>query len=250
MLRIEKLTKVFAPGARPILNNIELELKACDFCVVIGANGSGKSTLFKTITGEVPLDSGNIFLKDKAIHELPIHQRARYVSSVAQDITKGTVQDMTLLENLSISAARMQGSSLKNFKSKTEYLVEKLAQLGYGLEAHLNTPMHALSGGQRQMIATIMATLSNPELLLLDEHCSALDPKAQVQVMEFTNRVILHNQLTALMITHHIKDALKYGNRLIMLREGKVFFDLRDEEKQKLNSNDLIDLFHTQEQIQ
>ncbi len=245
MLQLHRLVKSFPSKVTPILNGIDLTLDRGDFCVVIGSNGSGKSTLLKTLSGEYTVDSGNITLNNKNISSLSIASRARYISSVSQDVTLGTTSELTLLENFCLSGLRGKKATFSKFNRQQDSLEEKIASLGLGLEKYLHTPLIALSGGQRQMIATIMALHSHPQLLLLDEHCSALDPKTQLKVMAYTNEMISEQGMTALMITHHLSDAIRYGNRLIMLADGKIVLDLNADQKQRMTVNELIDLFHT-----
>ncbi len=247
MLCLKNISKSFPSVFEPVLKNINLELKTGDFCVVIGSNGSGKSTLIKTVSGEYSSDSGTLFLNNQNITNLSLHKRAKFISSVAQDVSKGVVQEMTLLENLALSQKRGYPATYSFYKRQSEFLREKVASLGLGLENYLHTPLSQLSGGQRQMIATLMATLNSPPLLLLDEHCSALDPKTQSMVMEYTADIINKQNITALMITHHLGDAIRYGNRLLMLHQGAVVLDVQDAQKQTLKISTLLDLFHRYE---
>ncbi len=247
MLHINRIVKSFPSQVRPILNDIDLTLEKGYFCVVIGSNGSGKSTLLKTLSGEHLVNSGNISLNGKDITSLSIAARAHMVSSVSQDVTIGTTSELTLLENFCLSGLRGKKATFALFNRNESLLREKIASLGLGLENYLHTPLVALSGGQRQMIATVMALHSQPQLLLLDEHCSALDPKTQLKVMAYTNEMIRSQEMTALMITHHLSDAIRYGNRLIMLANGKIILDLKAHEKHAMTVNQLIDLFHTVE---
>lgn len=247
MLQLNCIVKSFPSKVTPILNGIDLTLERGDFCVVIGSNGSGKSTLLKTLSGEYTVDSGNITLNNKNISSSSIASRARYISSVSQDVTIGTTSELTLLENLCLSGLRGKNATFSLFDRHEAILKEKMAALKLGLENYLHTPLIALSGGQRQMIATIMALHSHPQLLLLDEHCSALDPKTQLKVMAYTNEMISKQEMTTLMITHHLSDAIRYGNRLIMLADGKIVLDLNAVQKQTITVNELIDLFHTYE---
>lgn len=247
MLKLHKITKSFPLVFEPILKDISLELKEGDFAILIGSNGSGKTTLFKTISGEYLPDTGQIFLDNCDITKLPTYKRAKLISSVSQDITKGTIQEMSVLENMALSYMRGKASSFKTYKKILPLLREKITSLKLGLEKYLDTPLAALSGGQRQLIATIMAMSSNPALLLLDEHCSALDPKTQEILMAYTSKTILEQKKTALMITHNVKDVLTYGNRLLMLRQGKIVADLDASQKQKLSLNDLLHMFQKEE---
>lgn len=243
MLALENISKSFFM-ARPALDNISLRLNRRDFCVVIGHNGSGKSTLFKTIGGEITPDKGGISINQQDITQLKIHERAKFISSVLQDTTKGTIPEMTLLENLSLSLLRAKKASFGLFKKEIQPLKEKIASMGLDLEHYLHEPLASLSGGQRQLVAIMMATLAKPELLLLDEHCSALDPKTHAQVMAYTDKMIKEQGLTALMITHNLSDAIEYGNRLIMLSQGKIVLALDATQKKTLTIPKLLDVFH------
>ncbi len=247
MLKLHKITKSFPLVFEPILKDISLELKEGDFAVLIGSNGSGKTTLFKTISGEYLPDIGQILLDNCDITRLPTYKRAKLISSVSQDVTKGTIQEMSVLENMALSHMRDKKSSFKSYKKLLPLLKEEIISLKLGFEKYLDTPLAALSGGQRQLIATIMAMSSHPALLLLDEHCSALDPKTQETLMAYTNKSILEQNKTALMITHNIKDVLAYGNRLLMLHQGKIVADLDASQKQKLSLNDLLHMFQKEE---
>ncbi|MBS0287457.1 MAG: ATP-binding cassette domain-containing protein [Proteobacteria bacterium] len=246
MLALQNISKSFS-SMRPALDNISFSLQKGDFCVVIGHNGSGKSTLLKAISGEICADKGNIKLNQQDITHHPIHERAQLISSVLQDTTKGTIGEMTLLENLSLSLMRAKKASFGLFKREYQQLKDKMSALGLNLEQYMHEPLANLSGGQRQLIATIMATLARPQLLLLDEHCSALDPKTHHQVMAYTHKMITEQGLTALMITHHLNDAISYGNRLIMLSQGKIILDLNANEKKGLTVPKLLDAFHQYE---
>lgn len=247
MLIIENLVKTFTNHAIPVLNGIDLKIKAGEFCVLLGANGSGKSTLLKTITGEIRIDSGRIELNNQELTPLSVAARAISIACVAQDTHKGTIAQMTLLENIVLSLLRAQKATLRSFKRQTQLIIDKIAELGIGLEDFIHKPMQVLSGGQRQMVATVMATLASPQLLLLDEHCSALDPKAQKKVMSFTNQIIQKQALTTVMITHDLPDALEYGNRLIMLKQGKIILDADEKMKQNLTASDLLAHYHSGE---
>lgn len=247
MLRLCNISKSFGTIFTPILNDISLMIEPGDFCVLIGSNGSGKSTFIKSISGEYKLDSGSIVLDGKDITKLPIHKKADFISVVSQDITKGIVQEMSLLENLSLSQMRGRNARCISYKHNSNKLKEILLSLDFGIEAYINMPILSLSGGQRQMIATVMSMISKPSLLLLDEHCSALDPKMQVKVMEYTACMIAQKNITALMITHNLNDAIRYGNRLLMLHQGKIVLDIKDDRKQNMSVQQLLELFHNYE---
>lgn len=244
MLQIEKMVKSYAKQLPPILNGLSLSLAQGDFCVIIGSNGSGKSTLLKALSGESAIDSGRIVIKGNEVTSLSFSERANMISSVSQNTAVGTIGQMTLMENLTLSQLRGEKASFKFIKRNDERLRKKVLALNPGLAPFLEKPLHSLSGGQRQMIATIMATLNNPELLLLDEHCSALDPKTQKTVMGFTAAIIEKCGTTTMMVTHNLADALSYGNRLVMLQAGKIVLDVKAQEKKSLTFAELFALFH------
>lgn len=248
MLKVKNLYKSFAlQSAKPILNNISLSLEKGDFCIIIGSNGSGKSTLLKTILGIYTPDQGKIWLDQKDITPYPVYKRAKYMSCVFQDILNGTISDMTVMENLSLAWMRGRSATFRTHKKNLQLFSERLALLNMHLENYLHTPTQNLSGGQRQAIAFIMATLHSPHLLLLDEHCSALDPKSSHHIMESTSQMIERFNITTLMVTHNLKDAVKFGNRLIMMHQGKIVLDVRDEAKRALTTDKLLALFHQHE---
>jgi putative ABC transport system ATP-binding protein len=232
MLHLKNITKSFNGAFEPVLKGIDLSLKSGEFCVVIGANGSGKSTLMKVISGEHAADSGEI-------------RRNGGVAQVVQDVNKGTIPAMTLLENIALSCNRKPRFSF--YKRHKNEAVGKIAELNIGLEQYVDHPLGALSGGQRQMIATLMAVNSGGEILLLDEHTSALDPKMQVKLMEYTVKSIAERRLTTLMITHNMNDAVKYGDRLLMLNRGRIVEDFCGKHKAKLDAQSLVKLFHKYE---
>jgi len=242
MLELHNIYKSFSERSRPVLNGVNLKLEKEEFCVLIGDNGSGKSTLIKSISGEHFPDSGLITLNGQNITYLPIHKRAKLISTVSQDINKGTVQSMTLFENLSLSYLRNKNASYACYQKHKEQLTEKIECLG--LKNYIDMPMSTLSGGQQQIIATIMATLSTPALLLLDEHCSALDPKASENLMKYTTKIIERLSITTLMITHNLNDAIRYGNRLIKMQDGKIVLDVKGNDKKNLTAQQLYDLFN------
>ncbi len=244
MLELQKLTKHFGHHL-PALNKVSLRLNKGEFCIVIGANGSGKSTLLKTISGEVLPSEGKLYLDKIELTQMSVHQRASLISSVIQDPNKGTIGEMSLLENLSLSTQRTKKAGYSLYIKEKSLLKERLASLKLGLEQYLDKPMNMLSGGQKQLIATLMATLNKPALLLLDEHCSALDPKTHQQIMTYTHETIRQSNISTLMITHHLPDALKYGQRLIMLHKGRVVLDLKEEQKKALSLPTLLKYFHS-----
>jgi len=247
MLQVSHLYQSFPSQSQPVLNDISLTLQKGDFCVIIGSNGSGKSTFLKALLGEYFPDQGEIYLNNHNITRIPLYQRAQNISCVFQDVTRGTIADMTVAENLSLAQMRARNATFKSYYHYQQLFAERLAFLNMGLEQYLQMICGSLSGGQRQAIAFIMATLHSPALLLLDEHCSALDPKSSQHIMENTASLIAKLQITTLMVTHNLRDALKYGNRLLMIHQGKIVFDVSGAEKQKLTMEYLLNLFHTHE---
>lgn len=232
MINISKVTKSFPGVFRPILDNIDLSLRRGDFCVLIGANGCGKSTLLKLISGEYKLDSGKIKLE-------------RDVAQVMQDVNLGTIPEMTLLENIALSEIKIP--KLLFYRRYKQSVIKKLQELHIGLEKYIDQPLKMLSGGQKQMVATLMAINSGGKILLLDEHTSALDPKTQSLLMDYTCQQIIERELTTIMITHKMDDAIKYGNRLIMLHQGKIVLDLQEAQKRIMTVQDLLAMFHRYE---
>ncbi len=252
MLYIEGLYKSWAGMFAPVLKNINLHLLPGEFCILIGSNGSGKSTLLKTITGEYKVDTEcsdtcRIKLNKQDITFIPMHLRSRLISSVYQDVTRGIIESMTLFENLVLSKFRIQRAGYKFYKHYEKNLSQQIKGLSLGLEEYMHKPMSSLSGGQRQIIATIMASIPTPKLLLLDEPTSALDPKIQKQLMEYTVNLINKNNITTLMVTHNLDDAILYGNRLIMLHDGQIVLNLDANKKRSLTAAQLLGLFHSYE---
>lgn len=248
MLKITNLQKTFNHGtvnAKIALRGVNLSLNEGDFVTVIGSNGAGKSTMLNAIAGVWKPDYGTIEIDGHDVTNMPEHKRAQFLGRVFQDPMKGTAPDMEIAENLSIAARR--GSKRKLVwgirKAERQHYRELLAQLGLGLEDRLSTKVGLLSGGQRQAVTLLMATLEKPKLLLLDEHTAALDPKTAAKVLEITDKLVTENQLTTLMITHNMHDAIAYGNRLIMMHEGQIVVDVSGEEKKQLTINQLLSLF-------
>ena len=248
MVKITKLEKTFNPGtvnAKTALNGVNLHLKPGDFVTVIGSNGAGKSTLLNAIAGVWKPDYGSIEIDGVDVTNMPEYQRAQFLGRVFQDPMMGTAPDMEIAENLAIAARR---GTKRRFvwgvrKAEREKYKKLLADLELGLEDRLSEKVGRLSGGQRQAVTLLMATLNKPKLLLLDEHTAALDPKTAAKVLELTDRIVRENQLTTLMITHNMHDAIVHGNRLIMMHEGRVIIDISGEEKQHLTVEDLLKLF-------
>jgi putative ABC transport system ATP-binding protein len=244
MLKLKNIRKSFLQISDPVLKDINLNIEKGEYCVILGSNGSGKSTLLKIISGEYQLDSGQILLDGLNITKQPIHHRAKHISSVAQDITKGTIQDMTLLENMSISSIRGEAAAYRFYKTRAQEITNNIKLLGLGLEKFLHSNMSTLSGGQRQSIATLMAISPKPSILLLDEHTSALDPRSKEKIMHFTDNHIKKHKLTTLMITHNIEDAVKYGSRLIIMHHGEIAYDVKGKDKEALSSKQILDILH------
>ena len=248
MLKITNLQKTFNPGtvnAKTALDGLNLHLKDGDFVTVIGGNGAGKSTMLNAIAGVWKPDCGTIEIDGVDVTGMPEHKRAQFLGRVFQDPMKGTAPDMEIAENLSIAARRGKQRKLVwgVRKAEREEYKKLLATLELGLENRLSTKVGLLSGGQRQAVTLLMATLTRPKLLLLDEHTAALDPKTAAKVLEITDRIVQENKLTTVMITHNMHDAIAHGNRLIMMNEGKIIIDVEGEEKKKLTVEDLLSLF-------
>jgi len=248
MLNIIDIHKTFNPGTineKIALNGVNLHLEAGDFCTIIGGNGAGKSTTLNAVAGTWPVDHGAILIDGKNITGVPEHKRAAYLGRVFQDPMTGTASTMEIQENLALAARRGTSRTLGwgITKQEKEKYHELLKILDLGLENRLTSKVGLLSGGQRQALTLLMATLQQPKLLLLDEHTAALDPKTAEKVLRVTDQIIADNHLTALMVTHNMKDAIAHGNRLIMMHEGRVILDISGEEKQKLTVSDLMHKF-------
>ncbi len=248
MLEIKNVTKVFNPGTvneKLALDNFSLTLEDGDFVTVIGGNGAGKSTMMNAIAGVWLVDSGQILIDGEDVTKLSEHKRAKFLGRVFQDPMTGTAATMGIEENLALAKRRGHRRTLRqgiSRKEREEYR-ELLKILGLGLEDRLTSKVGLLSGGQRQALTLLMATMRKPKLLLLDEHTAALDPKTAQKVLETTEYIVNRDKLTTLMITHNMKDAIAHGNRLIMLNEGKVILDIRGEEKKKLTVEELLHKF-------
>lgn len=248
MLDISNVTKTFnakTVNERVALNNISLQLKDEDFVTVIGGNGAGKSTLLNAIAGVWPVDSGSIVVDGTDLSGIPEYKRAALLGRVFQDPMMGTAGTMQIEENLALAARRGKKRTLKPGITKEErsFFRERLAELGLGLENRMTAKVGLLSGGQRQALTLLMATLNKPKLLLLDEHTAALDPRTAAKVLELSEKIIRENRLMTLMVTHNMKDAIRYGNRLIMMNEGRVILDISGEEKKQLTIELLMDAF-------
>ncbi|NCB34143.1 MAG: ATP-binding cassette domain-containing protein [Erysipelotrichia bacterium] len=248
MLEINHVSKTFNIGTvneNKVLNDISLTLNDGDFVTVIGGNGAGKSTILNMIAGMYPVDSGSIIMDGVDITKMPEYKRAAYIGRVFQDPLKGTAADMEIGENLAMANRRGKRRTLKwgITAEEKEQFTKELAALGLGLEKRMDNKVGLLSGGQRQAVTLLMASLKKPKLLLLDEHTAALDPKTAKKVLDLTQDIIRRDQLTSLMVTHNMRDAIMIGNRLIMMYEGKIIYDVRGDEKKSLTVDDLLNRF-------
>ncbi len=248
MLRIEHLSKTFNPGTvneKKALAGLDLHLKEGDFLTVIGGNGAGKSTLLNAVAGTFPVDAGRILIGGRDVTNLPEHKRAAFIGRVFQDPMMGTAPTMQIDENLALAARRGERRGLKwgISREEKEAYHGKLKELGLGLEERMTSKVGLLSGGQRQALTLLMASLKRPQLLLLDEHTAALDPATAAKVLDLSDRIVAENGLTCMMITHNMRDAINHGNRLIMMNEGKIILDIAGEEKKKLTKRELLDRF-------
>lgn len=248
MMQLRNLFKTFNPGTpieNPALRGIQLDIAAGEFVTVIGSNGSGKSTMLNAISGDLRVDSGEIIIDGKDVTRLNTWQRAGVVARVFQDPMVGTCEALSIEENLALSLQRGQGRGLKRaVRAELHDLFRsKLAHLNLGLENRLTDQMGLLSGGQRQAVSLLMASLQPSRILLLDEHTAALDPKTAAFVLKLTDQIVAENQLTALMVTHSMRQALDHGNRTIMLHQGKIVLDISGEERASMDVPDLLALF-------
>ena len=248
MLELKNIHKTFNPGTineKVALNGLNLSLDDGDFVTVIGGNGAGKSTMLNAVAGTWMVDEGQILIDGEDVTKLPEHKRAIYLGRVFQDPMTGTAATMEIQENLALAKRRGKRRLLAPgiTKAEREEYVSLLAPLGLGLETRLTSKVGLLSGGQRQALTLLMATLKKPKLLLLDEHTAALDPKTAAKVLDLTETIVNRDRLTTIMITHNMRDAILHGNRLIMMWEGRVVLDIRGEEKKHLTVNDLLQRF-------
>lgn len=248
MLELQNINKTFnkgTPNAKQALNNLSLHLKPGDFVSIIGSNGAGKSTVFNAIGGSFLLDSGHILLENKDITFLPEHKRAQQIGRLFQDPLRGTAPNMTIEENLALVYLRAnKHRSLFGITNKErDFFREKLAELNLGLEDRLKSKVGLLSGGQRQALTLLMATMITPKLLLLDEHTAALDPATADKVLELTAKIVAAGNITTMMITHNIASALNLGNRTIMMNNGQIILDICGEERSKITVSQLLELF-------
>ncbi|MDF7683448.1 ABC transporter ATP-binding protein [Lactobacillus sp. ESL0679] len=248
VLKIKNLHQTFERGTvneNHVLRGVNLELEAGDFVTIIGSNGAGKSTLLNSIAGTLPIQEGQIILNGTDISKLPVTKRAKNISRVFQDPKMGTAVRLTVEENLALAMKRGQHRGFRAGvkRQDRQFFKRQLAQLDLNLENRLDAEIGLLSGGQRQAITLLMATLQRPDLILLDEHTAALDPRTSITVMQLTEKLISEQKLTAFMVTHNMEDAIRYGNRLIMLHQGRVALNLAGEEKKKMTVPKLMELF-------
>ena len=248
MLNIEHVSKTFNPGTineKKALIDLSLELKDGDFVTVIGGNGAGKSTMLNAVAGTWPVDAGRIRIDGVDVTAMPEHKRAAFIGRVFQDPMLGTAPDMQMEENLALAMRRGRRRTLRwgVTKAERELFRQRLQEFDLGLEDRLTAKVGLLSGGQRQALTLVMASIQRPKLLLLDEHTAALDPKTAAKVLEATQRIVEQNHLTTLMITHNMRDAIAYGNRLIMMYDGHIVVDVSGEQKKNLTVEQLLDLF-------
>ena len=248
MLEIKEIWKTFNAGTvneKQALRGVSLTLNVGDFCTVIGGNGAGKSTMLNAVAGTFPVDAGTISIGGTDVTHLPEYKRAKFIGRVFQDPMMGTAPTMQIIENLALAARRGQSRGLKwgITKAEKEQYQEMLHGLDLGLEDRLTSKVGLLSGGQRQALTLLMASLQKPKLLLLDEHTAALDPKTAAKVLELSDRIVAENHLTTMMVTHNMKDAIAHGNRLIMMYDGRIVIDVSGDEKKKLTVPQLLELF-------
>lgn len=248
MLNVDKVTKVFNEGSvneKTALDSISFHLNKGEFVTIIGSNGAGKSTFLNAIAGNFQIDSGSILINSKDVTALPQHKRAAFISRVYQDPMSGTAASMTIEENLVMALRRGEKRRLRlAIKDKDRlFFQNELTKLGLGLENRLTTKVNLLSGGQRQALTLLMATFKEPELLLLDEHTAALDPKTAEKVIQLTCEVTKETNLTTMMITHNLDQALKVGNRTIMMHEGRIILDIRGEQRKNVTISNLLEMF-------
>ncbi len=248
MVQLEHIRKVFNPGSvneKTVFEDFNLSIRHGDFVSVVGSNGSGKTTMLNVLCGSLPIDSGSVIVDGRDVSKLKEHQRAGFIGRVFQDPAKGTCAGLTILENFALAdnKGRRYGLSRSVNRRRIDAYREMLCPLHMGLEDRMDQTVGTLSGGQRQALALIISTMSPISLLILDEHTAALDPKSSETVMELTERVVREKQLTTLMVTHNLRFAAQYGNRLLMMHQGAAVLDVADEEKQSCSSEHLVDLF-------
>lgn len=249
MLKLNSIHKTYNPGSineTKLFEDFNLEVHEGDFISIIGSNGSGKSSLLNIISGSIPIDSGTILLQEKDISKMKEHSRSRYIGRVFQNPALGTCPSMTIMENMALAENKMKPFNLARGvkKAKADTYRQMLAQLNLGLEDKLLVPVGSLSGGQRQALALLMASMYRPKLFLLDEHTAALDPKTSEIIMELTDKIVQEQNVTTIMVTHNLRFAVEYGNRLIMMHMGKIILDISGKEKQEKKVEDLLGIFN------
>jgi putative ABC transport system ATP-binding protein len=248
MIRVENLSKVFSPGTPneiTAIRGVNLRVRPGDFITIIGSNGAGKTTLLNLITGTMNATAGRVFVNDREVTREPEHRRARYIGRIFQDPLLGTASNMAVEDNMTITYRKgMKGLRMSLNHRTREFFRTKLAELEMGLEDRMKDNVGLLSGGQRQGLTLLMMVLSQPDLILLDEHTAALDPKNASHILNLTQRFIDEYNLTSMMITHNMKQAIEYGNRLLMMDQGEIILDVSDEEKYDLTVDKLVEKFH------
>lgn len=248
MLDLKDVSITFHPGTvneRKALDHVSLHLDPGDFVCVLGSNGAGKSTLLNAVSGTLPIDEGSIILDGMDLSKKAEHIRSRYIGRLFQDPMKGTAPDMSIMENLGLAYSRGKRMSLSKAirKKDHQYFFERLKAFNLGLEERMTQPVGLLSGGQRQALTLLMSTIVTPKLLLLDEHTAALDPKTAAAVMDLTQRIIEEHSITTLMITHNLRQALEYGNKTIIMNEGRIVAMLEGEQKRNMSVQQLLELY-------